>query len=468
MSTGAVVGGIGAGIVAIAAIGFAVAFFIRRSRKRETDGNNFDTQDFRRSAMLLNDPPTHDDTVARGFNPRPPVMAEHRHASPAPTFGTQYGAPGPAYNYDNDYPGGNSENRAGYGSQYPAYGPGQVMYNGVPSPNTASSTQPMFPVALHNQSPFSPIGAPSSPHGHYDEQQQYYENQGLSRQPSMGANLNRQPSAPAGYPVLTRQQSAHSSADAHYRQEHANAALGRESAPVNDYVDLNRSSVSPYQAAQYVEISRRLNTQVPEGLHTPEIDRELPPLPPKPEGISPFADPASAPPSPGGQYAIDRRNLNPSPRPLSGDSIASAASQTLEFPAPPSPAHTAHSRYRVDSTPPTLPEIHLESRVSMGLRNSGALSPLGSGFPSGLGAGAVAIGGTRFPATPSPLASSFGMPSTPGSNRNTFGAVVTAPPPMPASHAAPATQSAHDEVKFEKKRGTMYSVYDDEDAYGGI
>ncbi|PPQ89795.1 hypothetical protein CVT25_008235 [Psilocybe cyanescens] len=93
MSTSAVVGRIGASIVMIAVIGFAVTYFIHRARKCEAEGA-FKAQNFRRSAMFTDDPPTHKDTVARRYNPpQPPAMVQryNANASPSPTFGTQYG-----------------------------------------------------------------------------------------------------------------------------------------------------------------------------------------------------------------------------------------------------------------------------------------------------------------------------------------------------------------------------------------
>ena len=371
--------------------------------------------------MPIDDPPTHDDTIARGFNPRPPTMIERHLASPAPTFGTQYGHPGPAYNHEGQYSAGPIDNHAGYGASYqpqPSYAPGQVMNmnNAAPSPISATSAHPMFnPAAPYGQSPFSPVGTPVSEHyplpgganGQYDQQ---------------GPGMPQ----PVSYPVLTRSGSSGSgSTHSQEGQQHQQAGsvdeLRRESAPANDYVDLSRSSVSPFQAAQYVEISRKLNTEVPQGLPTPAIERELPPLPPKPLDSSPFADPSSAPPSPGGQYAIDRRNLElTDDRRASGESLV--APDTLEFPVPPSPIHsTTSSRYRIDSLPPTLPEIQIEARVSVGgypgLRDSGAGNITAAANAAGLTPGLV----SRFPTTPSPLASSFGFPS-PGACRRLIGA----------------------------------------------
>lgn len=362
-------------------------------------------------------------------------MIERHLASPAPTFGTQYGHPGPAYN---EYTGEYADNGAGYGN-YQSFAPGQVhnMNNGAPSPISATSAHPMYANPAYAQSPFSPAGLPIGPHDQHAGGQEYYE-QG---QPSAGV---------AAYPVLTRQGSGSSQTSEHPRLP-TPTGIQRENAPANDYVDLNRSSVSPYQAKQYQEISRRLNTEVPVGLPAVQIEKDLPPEP----TTSPFADPAPAPPSPGGQYAIDRRNLE---RPISGESIAS---QTLEFPVPPSPAHTVLSRYRVDSTPPTLPEIYLESRESVGgypmMRNSESSPGLTPGQ------------GSRFPTTPSPLASSFAMPSTPPAGESSFpNNAVAAPSPLHNEVSAPEVAVTKEENPNAKKRATTYSMYDAEDAYGGI
>ncbi|KAH9480477.1 hypothetical protein JR316_0007077 [Psilocybe cubensis] len=478
MSTGAVVGGIGAGVVAIAVIGFAVAYFIRRSRKRDSEGA-FDTQNFRRSAVLLDDPPTHEDTVARGYN-NPPPMVE-RYASPAPTFGTQYGHPGPAVyggdeHYDQYGAGGYAAgNGAGYGSAatYQSFQPGQIMNvdGGIPP----APANPMYATPAYTQNPFSP--AISVPDEYRDQSNYNYHSNG--HQNYEYSQHQSDPSFPAPVsipqPVLTRQPSASApqypnpntgeiaSNDPHRPSP---LQLKRESAPANDYVDLNRSSVSPYQAAQYVEISRRLNADVPAGLATADVERELPMPPPPVAGSGnnspgPFADPGT-PHTPGGaQYAIDRR--------YSGDADidARAEPQARDFPAPPSPVHTpgSASRYRIDSMPPTLPEIHVESRVSVS-----SVGVDGAALHSqGLAQGGLTTGTrSQFPTTPSPLASSFGFPS-PAPNATEF----TDPkhPAIPPAAASPSTAtppSAQPAAPKHKKQASMQSVYDADDAYGGF
>lgn len=450
----------------------------------------------------MNDPPTHEDTIAQGYNPRPPSMIERRlaphpaPASPAPTFGTQYGAPGPMH-YE-DYSGGQGQGYSGgrgqgYGAadnygQMNSFAPGQIMRNASP-PHTATFAHPLFSSSAYGQSPFSPMSPASSvaPYDSaYNDRGEYVgaNNAHLTRQPSGGANLQRQLSADSAVLPLSRQPSgtatdypampqqaygvpqvlhhAHNVGPAqyaHYPSAADNTTRHSIPMPTDDYVDLDRSSVTPYQAAQYAEISRRLNAEVPGGLDTPAVQKfvqgnmgsiqedDAATLPNKPMSVSvsPFADPS-----------------NPQ-------------QDEFEFPAPPSPAHTAaSSRPRIDSTPPMLPEIYVQPRVSVAsydfpnsVHGSAAPSPLGSGFPSGVAAGVSA--GMRPPATPSPLASSFALPVSPAVE-NRFEDTLKAPAAarVPQAEGAPAPAVARPRPGEQKRPDTVYTVYDPEDAYGGI
>ncbi|KAJ7460761.1 hypothetical protein FB451DRAFT_502072 [Mycena latifolia] len=377
-----VIGGVAGGILGLAGLIFLITFCVRRRRHSEQDPLSFDPDSFRRSAMIITDPPTHQDTVARGFNPPvSPVMVERRPMYPA---NASYNAPSPGL-----------------------------------SPTSGNP--------LVFQAPFSPISPnATSPVSAYDH------------------------SWPA--PVLTRNTSASSASSAHeqaYRAQERALPSPQNSLPVpEEYLDLERTSVTPFQAEQYVEISKRLNTEVPKGLDTPAVDEfvvakmpnkdaELPPLPPQ----DPFAD---------GNADAEEEESAPPPLPKV---------QELEFPAPPSPVRTTASRYRVDSMPPTLPEIIVQSRVSVtsAYLSDGASpspSPFAAGFPAGqtvVMKGQESPMGSRFPVTPSPLASSFTVPSPP--------AAATSFPAAP-----PAAQPRPD----AKQRQSVYTVYDPEDAYGGI
>ncbi|KAJ7623653.1 hypothetical protein FB45DRAFT_926350 [Roridomyces roridus] len=368
-----VVGGVVGGIAGLAILLFLITFFMRR-RQKDDEVVNFDPGVFRRSAMLISDPPTHQDTVDRGYNP------------PAPPTMVQRGPMYPVQDYNN-------------------------------SPIDAHT--PTSGSALIFQAPFSPIAhGPASPVSAYDH-------------------------VPAPAPVLTRNTSTTTSST-HESVQNMPYPIPNTLAVPDEYLDLERTSVTPFQAAQYAEISQRLNTQVPKGLDTPAVeqfmenkmptkDADLPPLPPKES--DPFADEA------------DEEHDTEVTLPMV---------QELSFPVPPSPAHSV-SRFRVDSTPPTLPEIVVQSRVSV---NSTYLSEAGSPFAPGFPAsqtvlmkGSESPMGSRFPVTPSPLASSFVVPSPPAT-REEF--VVPAPPP-----AAQPRPDAH-------ARQSVYTLYDPEDAYGGI
>lgn len=191
-------------------------------RKSRHDDDNFNASDFRRSAILIDDPPTHAETVERGYNPRPPTMIERRLKSPAPTFGTQYGAPGP---YGDPFSGnqyGGSMIPGGQYSQYPAYPPGMDTL----SPGQIAYPNPAY-VSPIVQPPPSPYASPYES-GHHDSGE---ANPYLTRQPSANSQLSH------GHP-------SRSPPPTEYTNQGA------------DYVNLNRSSVTQHQATQYAEVSR--------------------------------------------------------------------------------------------------------------------------------------------------------------------------------------------------------------------
>lgn len=201
--------------------------------------DDFDAQAFKRqSAMLVDDPVE----PPQSYNPRPPTMIEHHNASPALAAQTGLGG----QNFYGSY--------GGYGQQ-PAYQPEMAQPPTSP-PQQVYATSPMGYAGYDG--PQQQVARQPSNGGYagYDSPQQQ-----LARQPSNAAYLTRQPSSAAAFvpPAVPP-----TSFDPHAH-----------------YIDLNRSSVSPYQAAQYADISRQLGTSNPNGSH------ELPdgPLP------SPFDDP---------------------------------------------------------------------------------------------------------------------------------------------------------------------------------
>jgi hypothetical protein len=153
----------------------------------------------------------------------------------------------------------------------------------------------------------------------------------------------------------------------------------------------------PYQAEQYVEISKRLNNKVPHRLDTPTVSQII-------------ADKITCRPCP-------RWRTIPLPTMTAQEEQAQGADslpmvQDMSFPAPPSPVPTS-SCYARESQSPTLPEIVVQSRVSV---TSAYLSDSAPGMPGAwqtvfmnaqVGKSPFAerpMGSSRFPVTPSPLA----------------------------------------------------------------
>ncbi|KAH9857301.1 hypothetical protein C2E23DRAFT_383939 [Lenzites betulinus] len=415
-SSGVIIGGIVAAVVGVAGILFAVVYFIRRSRKGEDgdEGNDFNAQAFRRQSVALND-----DTASRAMayhrgpnTPRPPTMIERKMAStPAP-----YNQQPIAHPY-------------GYTGAYgqPSFNPGQVFSPGPYTPTSLNSANPFF-------APYgdSPIGSPVS----VAPYESAYNDQGqmVSRQLSNGSSavLSRQPSS-AGTPAPQPTQAA-------------------------EYVDLSRSSVTPFQAAQYVEISRRLNATPPHALpdsEVAEVAEELaehhepgPALPPK------VVEPLELQPSIS-FGSSQHLNVQPTPRenafpesPFTDPTLSFHEEQIHHvperdsFPQPPSPTFTSKSR--ITSIPPMLPEIYIQQRP---------FSPVSLDFP-------LVPSSPRM--TPSPLASTFSMPSPPS---DVHFRQDTVPAPSPAAATSPAPR---ERVPMSMRPDTVYTLYDEEDAYAGI
>jgi len=392
--------------------------------------------------------------VNRGYGatPRPPSMFQQRmvHHAPA-SLGIQ-----PNY---------------GYPAQ-PSFNPGEVVsvnnQFSRDSPATPNSAHPLF-------SPMgqSPMGSPVSvaPYGSAYDAQGHYLN--LNRQPSTGA---------AAY--LSRQPSMRADLDTAPPEAH--------------YVDLNRSSVSPFQAQQYAEISRRLNTSPPAPLPTPVVTAAIEEanegdvVSPKTVNTGPLevgqtvmpdqrlaANPSmnehSLPESPFADPQVQTKQQQPGEAEgVMDNSINDGEGEYYaeeEFPQPPSPTF---QKNRIDSTPPILPEIHIQNR---------AFSPVSMEFP---------IVPSSARPSPSPLSQSFNLPS-PMPNAH-FANSIPGTPLTPSSggsklnpghnanqssgmgnthayHQQSRTQretNAQEHATTNKRPDTVYSMYDDEDAYGGI
>jgi hypothetical protein len=289
--------------------------------KKKND-DAFDSDVFKRQSVVLHDEPQVLPDNDSPFAPRPPAMVERRiNSTSVSNMGGSTHGPGPVH-------GGYNHHNAGYNRP----GPGQA----IPHPYSYGDSYVE-----------SPISAPTSP--------AMSVNRGNEQ--SQSAYLSRQPST---YGPAPTDNSAH-------------------------YVDMSRSSVTPFQAAQYEEIHRRLNIPPPVPVLGSFAEEEYPPKEPAPKGPSPFADPSE------------------------------------DVLPPPSPVHS--NRSRVDSNPPKLPE--LTSPMSPVY----ALHPVSAGVPS------------KQKEAPAP-----DLPA--------------APTPAHVAHPNPSTP--------DRKRDTVYTIYDNDDAYGGI
>ncbi|KAJ6485758.1 hypothetical protein C8R45DRAFT_1214469 [Mycena sanguinolenta] len=384
-----VVGGVAGGIVGLALLVFLITWFFRR-RRPDQDAINFDPGAFRRSAMLIQEPPTHQDTVERGYNPaNPPAMVERRPVFTQASFDNTVGVNSPTS-----------------GSQLVFQAPYSPI---TPSPNVSS------PVSAYDHHTWGPVSGAA---------------------PVLTRNTSGSSAHSAHSPVGAPQYAAYPVLPSQPLRRNSTTRNGQLAPPQeSEYLDLERTtSVTPFQAEQYVEISKQLNTDVPRGLDTPTVSQivaEKMDLPPLPAHEDPFTDGA----------ADEEQDQEQEPATL-------AKVQDMYFPAPPSPALSSSSRYareRVESMPPTLPEIIVQSRVS----TSAYLSDAGSPAAGQTVFAESPMGTSRFPVTPSPLASSFSVPSPPA--------------------AATSFPEAVARSETKKNRDTMYStIYDPEDAYGGM
>ena len=375
----------------------------RRYRKRR-EQDTFDRASFRRSALILSDPPTHADTVERGFNPRPPTMIERKLANTPPASPQMQQQFNSNHMYAPTLEHGQQQYQYGPASGYghpdayltPSFGPGHVLANASPVP-TPTSAQPLFTTLQQGPSPFSPVASPIAP-----------------------LDTSREsPSRPSpSEQVLKRQ----SSGNVSERRSLAGTVAGN---PEAHYLDLSRSSVSPFQAAQYAAISRTLDEfPLPEPFKMEErpsihVERSLEqssaPVPPSKDGPSVVIQAAS-----------------PNTEILPVVDAPASAPEVEEHAVPSSNGHdiTDTPHPRVDSTPPVLPEIGTHQRTF-------SPTPFSSPFDS-----TMPVSGQSMNGTSTTLATTVAPTST----------VAAAVPPT-----APA-----------RRRDTAYTLFDPEDAYGGI
>jgi hypothetical protein len=366
----------------------------RKCRGRRDD---FDTDDFKRKSMALPDEPSAWQPRPNGdaSGPRPPTMLERVNVAPSVAPGY---APGPAYAPDFV---------PGYAPQFtPGYAPAFAPHGG-PAPWTPGAVVPDFAYAQgQSQNPhisgystasFSPgdvvFSSPQSPPATAMAAQPVFFVPGSPARGFGGMDARGAPAIGESVPSTPTY----------------DAPPVRES----HYVDLDRSSVTPFQARQYSELQARLDQIAP------------PPLPQK--GASPFADPV-LPAEDAHAHAEHEIALDDTSEVQHVVGHADDDDDEEEL-APPAAPYDAP---RITSMPPTLPELlpRAFSPVTLGAEDE---------FNFTLHAGSATLAPDAFPTTPNP-------PVTP-----TFAPQQQrAPAPAPAPAARPET------------------MYDMEDAYDGI
>jgi hypothetical protein len=187
------------------------------------------------------------------------------------------------------------------------------------------------------------------------------------------------------------------------------------------YADLSRSSVTPFQAVQYAEITKKLGTPMSSGSGV---------VPEEPLGATPNDV------TPTSHTGLPRDEDAPTVSPFADSVIeysAADASHELDIESPlPSPGFSQHTR--IPSSPPILPEINIPER---------SFSPVAS----------IEL--------PVPLS----VHNTPSPFTLEFKDLRTPPPARLKYKTSPLATSSPVEAEHAKRPNT---VYDEEDAYGGI
>lgn len=365
-----------------------------------------------------------------GFNPRPPTMIE-RHMANRTQFGGDVPPMPSLQQYSNLAAGGAA---SGYGNQYdhpisrqPSFSPGQVMPSINSPPPSATGAQ--FPMA-NGQSP-----AP------YDSA--YNPPEQAVRHPSMAAAMFDQYGNPLALPPNGPQ-----------------GDLGRQNSAGGNahYADLTRSSVTPFQAAQYAEISRQLNE--PSAALQVVNENEEPNSSSSDHTI--IANQSRAPQSTNGGDDYLPSPFEDPQIPAEVHQYASVRSDQFldaqQAPQPVSPIYSLHSQITPQERPlsdmPSLPEIQVPDRT---------FSPTSYDFPQTPSARP----------TPSPSHTNFSIPaalSSGGKFSKDLAPSAAESARVPAAPEATVPQPTKQEVtpKQSTRPTSTYTVYDEADAYGGF
>lgn len=204
------------------------------------------------------------------------------------------------------------------------------------------------------------------------------------------------------------------------------------------YVELSRSSVIPSQGMQYAETNKNLHAPIPSVMA------------PVPEESRDYATP----------NRILSPNTDPSPRyedaPKESADVDSGtehqvvnASRELDIEVP-LPTPIMFEQTRISSNPPTLPEIRVPERSFSPVASLELHVPLSARE------------------SPSPFSVEFSNMRTPPPAGLKFASspLATSSPKSVETMDIPHDQTA--EAKSSKRPDTVYTLYGEEDAYGGI
>jgi hypothetical protein len=204
------------------------------------------------------------------------------------------------------------------------------------------------------------------------------------------------------------------------------------------YVELSRSSVTPSQGTQYVEITEKLHAPmslvmatVPEESHDDATHNRM--LAANSAPLPPVEDP------PKGSADVDSGTVH--------QVVDASCGLDIEVPLP---TPIMFEQTRISSNPPTLPEIRVPER---------SFSPVASlELPVPLSARE----------SPSPFSVEFSDVRTPppAGLKFTRSPLATSTPASAEPIVIPSDQKA--EAKSSKRPDTVYTLYDEEEAYGGF
>ncbi|VDB94200.1 unnamed protein product [Peniophora sp. CBMAI 1063] len=235
-STGVIVGGVAAAAVGVIGILIAIWYFVRKCRNNDDEAFDWNADQARRqSRMIEDDVLSSEPTAPSMFAPtagsmRPPTMIERHVNNASPMLARQRSMGAGAYGQEEKYGA----------FDYGAYGNNNMGYQATP--------EEFANLPPHNAyaSPYAqaPMGSPVS-----------------STVPSYDTYGNEPPSAPT--PALMRGPSMGQGAMIHRAASQSQSAQVTRNPSVmshggEDYADLSRSSVTPFQAQTYAEIHDRL------------------------------------------------------------------------------------------------------------------------------------------------------------------------------------------------------------------